>query len=264
MAEKRDYYEVLGLQKGASEDEIKKAFRQSAKKYHPDLHPGDKECEEKFKEVNEAYEVLSDSEKRARYDQFGHAGVDPNFGAGGAGGGSPFGGGIDLDDIFSSFFGGFGGRRQGRANAPQRGSDIEASVTITFDESAKGCKKTISYASVSTCDECHGTGAAAGTQPKTCSACGGSVLPGRSGRSWRAGRSGITSLKRGPGIKRITQSAATVSSRISQRIAFFMALVLFLSMNPGDSYYYFSGFASGSSCAGCGRGCSCAGAGFSA
>ena len=174
MAEKRDYYEVLGLQKGASEDEIKKAFRRSAKKYHPDLHPGDKECEEKFKEVNEAYEVLSDSEKRARYDQFGHAGVDPNFGAGGAGGGSPFGGGIDLDDIFSSFFGGFGGRRQGRANAPQRGSDIEASVTITFDESAKGCKKTISYTSVSTCDECHGTGAAAGTQPKTCSACGGS------------------------------------------------------------------------------------------
>ena len=174
MAEKRDYYEVLGLQKGASEDEIKKAFRQSAKKYHPDLHPGDKECEEKFKEVNEAYEVLSDSEKRARYDQFGHAGVDPNFGAGGAGGGSPFGGGIDLDDIFSSFFGGFGGRRQGRANAPQRGSDIEASVTISFDESAKGCKKTISYTSVSTCDECHGTGAAAGSQPKTCSACSGS------------------------------------------------------------------------------------------
>ena len=172
MAEKRDYYEVLGLQKGASEDEIKKAFRQSAKKYHPDLHPGDKECEEKFKEVNEAYEVLSDSDKRARYDQFGHAGVDPNYGAGAGGAyGSPFGGGIDIDDIFSSFFGGFGGRRS-RGNAPQRGSDVEASVTITFEESAKGCKKTITYNSVSTCDECHGTGAAAGSQPKTCSACG--------------------------------------------------------------------------------------------
>ncbi len=173
MAEKRDYYEVLGLNKGASEDEIKKAFRQSAKKYHPDLHPGDKTCEEKFKEVNEAYEVLSDKDKRARYDQFGHAGVDPNFGAG-AGGGNPFNGGIDIDDIFSSFFGGFGGRRQGRANAPQRGSDVEASVTISFEEAAKGCQKTISYNSVSVCDECGGTGAAAGSQPKTCSACGGS------------------------------------------------------------------------------------------
>ena len=124
--------------------------------------------------MNEAYEVLSDKDKRARYDQFGHAGVDPNFGAGAPGGGNPFGGGIDIDDIFSSFFGGFGGRRQGRANAPQRGSDVEASVTITFEEAAKGCKKTISFNSVSTCDECHGTGAAAGSQPKTCSACGGS------------------------------------------------------------------------------------------
>ena len=104
MADKRDYYEVLGVQKGASEDEIKKAYRTQAKKYHPDLHPGDKTCEEKFKEVNEAYEVLSDKDKKARYDQFGHAGVDPNFGAGAAGG-SPFGQGIDIDDIFSSFFG---------------------------------------------------------------------------------------------------------------------------------------------------------------
>ena len=172
MADKRDYYEVLGVQKGASEDEIKKAYRQSAKKYHPDLHPGDKDCEEKFKEVNEAYEVLSDSEKRARYDQFGHAGVDPNYGAG-AGGGSPFGVDMDFGDIFSSIFGGgFGGRRA--ANAPQRGGDVETSVTITFEESAKGTTKKVSYNSVDTCTDCHGTGAAAGSQPKTCSACGGS------------------------------------------------------------------------------------------
>ena len=159
MADKRDYYEVLGLNKGASDDEIKKAYRQSAKKYHPDLHPGDKDCEEKFKEVNEAYEVLSDKEKRARYDQFGHAGVDPNYGAGAGGyGGNPFSGNIDLDDIFSSFFGGFGGRRGRSANQPQRGSDINASVTISFEEAAKGCKKTVSYNSVDTCDACHGTG----------------------------------------------------------------------------------------------------------
>ncbi|MCH5296142.1 MAG: molecular chaperone DnaJ [Ruminococcus sp.] len=173
MADKRDYYEVLGVSKGASDDEIKKAYRQSAKKYHPDLHPGDKDCEEKFKEVNEAYEVLSDADKKARYDQFGHAGVDPNFGAG-AGGGSPFGQGIDLDDIFSSFFGGFGGRRSSNVNAPQRGSDIEAELYISFDESAKGCKKEVKYNCISTCDECHGTGAQPGTQAKTCSACGGS------------------------------------------------------------------------------------------
>ncbi len=172
MADKRDYYEVLGVQKGASDDEIKKAFRQSAKKYHPDLHPGDKECEEKFKEVNEAYEVLSDKDKRARYDQFGHAGVDPNFGAGA--GGSAYGQGIDLDDIFSSFFGGFGGRRSSNANAPARGSDVDAEIYISFDESAKGCKKSVRYNCVSTCGDCHGTGAQAGTQAKTCSACGGS------------------------------------------------------------------------------------------
>ena len=108
MAEKRDYYEVLGVSKSASEDEIKKAFRKLAKQYHPDLHPGDKECEDKFKEVNEAYEVLSDPDKKARYDQFGHAGVDPNYGAG-AGGGAGFGGFGDMGDIFDSIFGGFGG-----------------------------------------------------------------------------------------------------------------------------------------------------------
>ena len=174
MADKRDYYEVLGVQKGASDDEIKKAYRACAKKYHPDLHPGDKECEEKFKEVNEAYEVLSDSDKKARYDQFGHAGVDSNYGAGAGGAGSPFGQGIDIDDIFSSFFGGFGGRRSNNANAPMRGSDIETTVYISFEEAAKGCKQTINYSCVTTCDACHGTGAQPGTSPKTCSSCGGS------------------------------------------------------------------------------------------
>ncbi len=172
MADKRDYYEVLGLEKGASEDDIKKAYRKSAKKYHPDLHPGDKVAEEKFKEVNEAYEVLSDSEKRTRYDQFGHAGVDPNFNAGG---GSPFGQDVDFGDIFNSFFGGFGGfgGRRSNPNAPRRGNDVETQVTISFEEAAKGCKKTISYNNVVTCEECHGTGAQKGTQAKTCSACGG-------------------------------------------------------------------------------------------
>ena len=171
MADKRDYYEVLGVNKGASDDEIKKAYRQAAKKYHPDLHPGDKEAENKFKEVNEAYEVLSDSEKKARYDQFGHAGVDPNFGAGGTG--SPFGQDIDLGDIFSSFFGGFGGRRSSNPNAPRRGSDIETTLYITFEEAAKGCKKEVQYQAITTCKDCNGTGAQKGTTPKTCTACGG-------------------------------------------------------------------------------------------
>ncbi len=171
MADKRDYYEVLGIGKDASDDDIKKAYRQAAKKYHPDLHPGDKEAEQKMKEANEAYEVLSDKEKKARYDQFGHAGVDPNFGAGGAG--SPFGQDIDLGDIFSSFFGGFGGRRSANPNAPRRGSDIETQLYISFEEAAKGCRKTVQYQAISTCKDCNGTGAEKGTTPKTCSACGG-------------------------------------------------------------------------------------------
>ncbi len=174
MADKRDYYEVLGVQKGASEDEIKKAYRKLAKQYHPDLNPGDKNAEAKFKEANEAYEVLSDSGKRARYDQFGHAGVDPNFG-GGAGGGSPFqGGGFDFTDIFDSFFGGFGGGRRQNPNAPRQGSDVQATVAISFEEAAKGCKKTVEYQQIETCSDCHGTGAAAGTTPKTCPSCNGS------------------------------------------------------------------------------------------
>ncbi len=174
MAEKRDYYEVLGVQKGASEDQIKKAYRTLAKKYHPDLNPGDKEAEVKFKEANEAYEVLSDSDKRARYDQFGHAGVDPNFG-GGAGGAGPFQGGFDFTDIFDSFFGGgFGGStRRANPNAPRRGSDVQANIAISFEEAAKGCTKTVTYQQIENCEDCHGTGAAPGTSPKTCPNCNG-------------------------------------------------------------------------------------------
>lgn len=176
-AEKRDYYEVLGVDKSASDDEIKKAYRKKAKQYHPDLNPGDKTAEEKFKEANEAYEVLSDSNKKARYDQYGHAGVDPNYGAGG---GNPFGGGFggmdfDLGDIFSSFFGGgaTGGRRS-NPNAPRRGEDIKTNVTISFEEAAKGCKRTVSVNRIDTCPECSGSGAKPGTSPKTCSECHGS------------------------------------------------------------------------------------------
>lgn len=173
MADKRDYYEVLGVQRGASEDEIKKAYRGLAKKYHPDLNPGDKEAEAKFKEVNEAYEVLSDQDKRARYDQFGHAGVNPDFG-GGAGGGGPFQGGFDFTDIFDSFFGGgFSGARRANPNAPQRGGDVQTNVVISFEEAAKGCKKTVDYQQIDTCSDCRGTGAAPGTSPKTCPNCHG-------------------------------------------------------------------------------------------
>lgn len=174
MAEnKRDYYEVLGVQKGASDDEIKKGFRRAAKQYHPDLHPGDKEAEAKFKEVNEAYEVLSDAQKKARYDQYGHAGVDPNFGAGGAGG---WGGGwqasdIDLGDIFSSFFG--GGGRRANPNAPRRGADAGASVAISFEEAAAGCRKQVKVSLVETCRTCGGSGAAKGTSPQSCPVCRG-------------------------------------------------------------------------------------------
>lgn len=177
MAEnKRDYYEVLGVEKSASDDEIKKAYRQMAKKYHPDLNPGNADAEKSFKEANEAYEVLSDSDKKARYDRFGHAGVDPNYGAGGGGGyGGGFGGmDFDLGDIFSSFFGGgFGGQRV-NPNAPQRGSDIQASVTISFEEAAKGCKKTVDVPRIEVCDECSGSGAAQGTTSQTCPDCNGS------------------------------------------------------------------------------------------
>ena len=171
MAEdKRDYYEVLGVDKSVSDDDLKKAYRKAAKKYHPDLNPGDKEAEKSFKEVNEAYEVLSDKEKRARYDQFGHAGVDPNFGAGGGFTGD-FG---DLGDIFSSFFGGgFGGGRRANPNAPRRGNDTAATVNLSFEEAAKGCKKTVKVTKIDNCKECGGSGAEKGSSPKTCPVCHG-------------------------------------------------------------------------------------------
>ncbi len=176
MADKRDYYEVLGVQKGASDDEIKKAYRRVAKKYHPDLHPGDKEAEAKFKEAGEAYEVLSNSEKRQRYDQYGHAGVDPNFGAGGYGGG--FSGGADfgdLGDIFGSFFGGgFGGGGRRAKNGPRRGSDIEESVLLSFEEAAFGIKKNLKIYKVEECDECGGKGCKSEADRMTCPTCKGS------------------------------------------------------------------------------------------
>lgn len=176
MAEtKRDYYEVLGIQKGASEAEIKKAYRSLAKKYHPDINPGDKDAEVKFKEVNEAYEVLSDSDKKARYDQYGHAGVDPNagFGGGGFGGFNGFGGfdmDVDLGDIFGSFFGG-SSRSQGRRGSP--GRDIYQRVQISFDEAVFGCKKEIKYARVEKCSVCHGQGTKDAKDVKTCDKCNG-------------------------------------------------------------------------------------------
>lgn len=176
--QKRDYYEVLGVSKGASDDEIKKAYRKLAKKYHPDVNPGDQAAEAKFKEVNEAYSILSDKEKRARYDQFGHAGVDPNYGAGGPGGGFGFDmGDIDLGDIFGSFFGGgfggFGGSSSARRNGPQKGESLRANLTITFEEAAFGCEKEISLNRSEECGACHGSGCEPGTTAETCPDCRG-------------------------------------------------------------------------------------------
>ena len=175
-AEKRDYYEVLGVDKSASEDEIKRAYKKMARKYHPDLNPDNKEAYEKFKEVNEAYEVLSDSDKKARYDQFGFAGVDPNYGAG-AGGGAYGAGGFDfgdLGDIFGSFFGGgFSSAQRRNPNAPQRGESIRLSVTISFEEAAFGCEKEVSVDRYETCAVCHGSGCADGTSPEVCPGCHG-------------------------------------------------------------------------------------------
>lgn len=175
MADKQDYYETLGISKGAGDDEIKKAYRQMAKKYHPDMNPGNKEAEQKFKEVNEAYEVLSDADKRAKYDQYGHAAFEQGGGFGGGG----FGGfDFDMGDIFSSIFGGGfggfgGGRSQSRANAPQAGEDIGLRVVLSFEEAAFGCKKEVSFARIQKCGDCSGTGAKKGTSPEKCSRCGG-------------------------------------------------------------------------------------------
>ncbi len=176
--EKRDYYEVLGVSKTATDDELKKAYRKLAKKYHPDLNPGDKEAEKKFKEANEAYEVLSDSTKRARYDQFGHAGVDPNYGAGGpgAGGFGGFGGFDmgDLGDIFEGFFGGgFGSSRRANPNAPRRGGDLQTSCTISFFEACKGVKREISIQRMESCPDCYGSGSEPGHDAQTCPDCHG-------------------------------------------------------------------------------------------
>ena len=172
MADKRDYYEVLGVGKNASDDEIKKAHRKLAKQYHPDLNKDNPDAAEKFKELNEAYEVLSDKDKRAKYDQFGFAGVDPNYG-GGAGG---YGGGFDmgdLGDIFGSMFGGFGGSTRSRRNAPQRGETLQQHVVLSFEEAAFGCEKELSVTRYENCEGCGGTGAAAGSSPETCSYCRG-------------------------------------------------------------------------------------------
>lgn len=178
LANKRDYYEVLGLTKSASEADIKKAYRQMAKKYHPDVNPGDKQAEEKFKEINEAYEVLSDAQKKARYDQFGHEDPTAGFGGGatysdfGGFGGGGFGG---FDDIFSAFFGGAAGAGGGQSarRGPVQGDDIRQEVTISFEEAAKGCEKEINVVRDEDCPTCHGSGAKEGTSPTTCPTCKG-------------------------------------------------------------------------------------------
>ncbi len=176
MADKRDYYEVLGVDRNAGAEDIKKAYRKQAMKYHPDRNPGDKEAEEKFKEAAEAYEVLSDADKKSRYDRFGFAGVDPNYGAGQ---GNPYGGGFggfgdfgDLGDIFGSFFGG-GGSRSSTRNAPIRGENVGARLDLTFEEAAFGCEKEVTAARIETCAACSGSGSADGAI-ETCSMCHGS------------------------------------------------------------------------------------------
>ena len=175
MADKRDYYEVLGVQKGASEDELKKAYRKLAKENHPDLHPGDKNCEARFKEINEAYEVLSDPDKRAKYDQFGHAAFDPNqgFGGGGFGGFGDFSGFGGFGDIFGDIFG-FGGGGGKSSNAPRKGDNLRANLNIKFEEAAFGVKKDVTLTRIEQCPDCKGSGCAAGTTAEVCPDCKGS------------------------------------------------------------------------------------------
>ena len=170
MAEKRDYYEVLGVSKTASDADIKKAFRVLAKKYHPDMNPGDKEAETRFKEAQEAYAVLSDADKRRQYDQFGHAAFDGS----GGGGGFDFSG-MDMGDIFGDIFGDFfgGGSRRRANDGPMKGANLRTSIRITFEEAVFGCEKEIEMVLKDECRTCHGTGAKPGTNPETCSKCGG-------------------------------------------------------------------------------------------
>ena len=175
MAEnKRDYYEVLGVDRGADEATIKKAYRQLAKKYHPDMNPGDKEAEKKFKEASEAYAVLSDAEKRRQYDQFGHAAFEQGGGGAGGFGGFDFNGG-DMGDIFGDIFGDlFGGGRSRRANnGPMKGANVRTAVRVTFEEAVFGCEKQLDLNLKDECTTCHGTGAKPGTSPETCPKCGG-------------------------------------------------------------------------------------------
>jgi len=166
---KRDYYDVLGVNRDASDDEIKKAYRKLAMKHHPDRNPGSKEAEERFKEAKEAYEILSDTQKKAAYDQYGHAGVDPSMGGGGRGPQGFEGFADAFGDIFGDIFGG-GGR--GRSNV-YRGADLRYNLEVTLEEAARGAEKTIRIPTMEECDTCHGSGAKPGTQPKTCPTCGG-------------------------------------------------------------------------------------------
>ena len=173
MAEKRDYYEVLGVEKNATDDQLKHAYRKLAKKYHPDINPGDKDAEEKFKEATEAYSILSDPEKRRQYDQFGHAAFEGGAGGPGGFGGFDFGG--DMGDIFGDIFGDlFGGGRSTRSNTgPQRGANLRAVIHISFEEAVFGCTKEIELTLKDPCKTCGGTGAKPGTSPETCSNCHG-------------------------------------------------------------------------------------------
>ena len=174
MAEsKRDYYEVLGVDRGADDATIKKAYRQLAKKYHPDMNPGDKEAEKKFKEASEAYAVLSDADKKRQYDQFGHAAFDQGGGGAGGFGGFDFNG-ADMGDIFGDIFGDlFGGGRRSANSGPMKGANLRASVRITFEEAVFGCEKELDLNLKDECKTCHGTGAKPGTSPETCPKCGG-------------------------------------------------------------------------------------------